>query len=403
MWKILYNLLTFLLFVPYCFYILISGKTKGSLIERVFPRFKSQEEKVWVHSSSLGEASLSLLLVRFLISQRPELKFVLTANTNYARDFLKERQRDFEVKPPPLDTFFSVRRFLDKGKIRCLILIETEIWPNMIWESKRKGIKVILVNARLSQKSYRFYSFFSFFFRNVLKGIDLIASQSEGDRERFLRLGVKEENVFLLGNMKYLSYEVKGEIPRERAVTFGSVREKEIDRIGEVIVDLAKKYRDLRFYLAPREKDQFSKVFGQLKDKIETERYSVIKRSGSRGERLVIVDTFGDLRELYGRALVSFVGGSLSPYGGHNPIEPLVYGTPVIFGPYVYNFEDICREITEEGAGFMVKDFLELRKRIEELMQNEDLRKEMGRKGKKLLERKKREVETRLEEIKRLI
>lgn len=399
MWKITYDLLSLLLSIPYCVYILLLSKTRGSLIQRIFPQFKRDGEKIWIHAASLGEASLSHLLVNFLKSEKQELDFVLTTNTNYAREFLRDRLKDFEVLPSPIDVSFIIRRFLKKGRIKTLILIETELWPNMIWETKKIGGKVLLVNARLSERSFRGYRALRRFIGSVLKEIDHIFAQSTLDMERFVELGADPERVTLFGNMKYLAYEeVKG-VSKERAITFGSVREREIPGVIEVIVSLSKKYGDIRFFIAPREKDKFSEVFDRMKDQIQTERYSVVKKVGSQGERVIVVDTFGDLKDLYARSLISFVGGSLFPYGGHNPLEPLIYGTPVLFGPHVENFKEICGEIVRSNVGFMVEDFSELKRRIEELLENDELRRDMGERGRRLLKEKKSEIESGLKRL----
>ncbi len=409
MWKIIYRSLAYIFLIPGILYLLINRKTRGSLLPRIFPKISHpfKNEILWIHAASLGEALIGKNLAEFL-GRKKKFSFVFTTNTPYARDLIMRTfPHPVETYYTPIDVDLVLRSFIKNLNLRALILIETEIWPNMIWEVKRKGVPVIVVNGRISDRTFPLYKKFSFFMREVLSCLDFVLAQSETHLERFAQLGAEKAKIDVIPNIKYLANltEKFHVIEKDRAITFGSIRYNEKNALIDVILELKGKFPDFTFFVAPRELSMVEELDKNLRDRFSVRRYSILKEEGwnLKGLDIVLVDTFGDLHEIYGRSLVAFVGGSLAPYGGHNIIEPLFFGTPVLFGPYVENFKDLSRDVLSSGCGIMVRNEKELITQIERLISDDHLRSKMALSGKKLIEEKREEIEKKLEILLKLM
>ncbi|MGD0232744.1 MAG: glycosyltransferase N-terminal domain-containing protein, partial [Syntrophorhabdales bacterium] len=298
----------------------------------------------------------------------------------------------------------------------ALLLVETEIWPNLIWTAKQRGIPVIIINGRISDETVGRYRRLSFFLKGILASVDLVLAQSEAQARRFLSLGMPASKVVNAGNLKYYreAKNLPALCPKENIVTFGSIREKELPLLIPVIRALSHDFPHVRLYIAPRELTLITAIERQLPEEFVVTRYSAMKRDracdpdglstrgpddappGSEGHdpaagghTLVLVDTVGDLVGIYARSLVAFVGGSLAPYGGQNLLEPLFVGTPVIFGPHVENFREIAQDVIAERAGFMVEDASELLAKISLVLRDEGRRKSLIEAGRLVLDMQK--------------
>lgn len=403
MWKLIYRCLSYLFFIPGLIYLLVNRKTRGSIRERILSKHNPgwKNESVWIHAASVGEAIIAISVADFLI-RRKELSLIFTTNTNYAKHFLERHIGEKgRVYYAPLDLGSIVRAFMRPHNFIGLILIETEIWPNMIWEAKAKRIPVLVINGRISDKSFPVYRRISFFMREVFSPIDFVLAQSETHAERFSILGVERERIDVIGNIKYFrNFSFESDVSQKiNAVTFGSIRNKEKDGLIRTITKIKAKYPDLLFFLAPRELSTSAEMVRDLKEGFRVARYSTLKQKEvcSSDYDIILVDTVGDLPRIYAKSLIAFVGGSLAPYGGHNILEPLFFGTPVLFGPHVENFQDLSIDVMSVKAGFMVKDYEELEKMIEKLIADQDLRKSMAQSGRSLVQRKREEIENKLE------
>lgn len=378
MWKIAYNVAVLLALPFFTALALFKKKLRANFTERLFPAAAHQDISggIWIHAASVGEAVIAENLVHY-ISQNSEEPFVVTTNTYYTRDLLRKKLHDpIEIYSAPLDLPFSISRFVGARRFEALLIIETELWPNVIWMAKARGIPVIIVNGRISDSTVNRYRRLSFFLRSLLKSVDLVLAQSEEHARRFVSLGLLEEKVIVTGNLKY--YREINDLPDspvgERAVTFGSIRENEVPILIPVIEGLANEYPDLRFYVAPRELRLVDEIEKELPPGITACRYSRCKHEPSAADRIVIVDTMGDLLRIYAGSKVAFVGGSLAPYGGQNLLEPLFVQTPVIFGPSVENFKGVADSVLSHGAGVMVQDGNQLLSTIKTLLNDEPAR-----------------------------
>jgi 3-deoxy-D-manno-octulosonic-acid transferase len=316
--------------------------------------------------------------------------FVITTNTWYARDMLKGRlDGEIQVQLMPFDLRFSLKRFFAKSIFKAIVIIETEIWPNLIWEAKARGVKVIIVNGRISDKTIRRYKGLAFFFRHILSQIDLIIAQSDEHRRRYIEIGMDEKRVITTGNLKY--YREIDYIPRpiekEDAITFGSIKEMELGLIIETIIMLKNTFPDLKVFVAPRDIYLVTSIERELSHHFRVMRYSVLKKGDPMPKcDVIVVDTIGDLMELYKISKVAVIGGSFAKYGGQNMLEPLFFGTPVIFGPYTENFREIADAIIREKAGQVATDPLDLYNKLVSLIKDDDLRQNMGQNGKRVID-----------------
>ncbi len=367
MWKIIYNFLT-ICALPFFFVIGLSNrKTRKNFRQRLVPTPNDGTEggACVVHGASIGEAIIALGIAGFLEKNTGINRFLFTTNTSYAGEMLEKKTGGLtgrQVRYLPFDLLFSVKRFLDHTRPSALIIVETEIWPNLIWQCKKRGIPVIIINGRISDSTLSSYRRLSVFMRSVLSGIDAVIAQSEEHRDRFISIGMAPGRIFVTGNIKYyrpISDEPATGTSHEKIITLGSVKEKELDEIYRAVALIKNDLHDFKVYIAPREIHLASTIEKDLSGTFRTARYS--KLSGDTQHRIsdndiVVVDTVGDLMGIYARSMVAFVGGSIAPYGGQNMLEPLFVGTPVLFGPFTENFKDIASAILARQAGFIVEN-----------------------------------------------
>ncbi len=390
MWKIIYNLLIHLLLPFFILFSFTRPKIRKSLRERLFPdKLRAGISGIyWIHAASVGEGVIAENLVNYMSGEGDGEKFLITTNTYYTRDLLRVRFGDrAHVCSLPFDIPFSISRFMGKAVFKALIIIETEIWPNLIWSVRKRGTPIIIVNGRISDRTVKQYKRFSFFMRRVLSGVDLVLAQSEEHKGRYVSIGMEPERVIDAGNMKYYREIKEGTAGMAKAavITFGSVKEKEVDIIAPVIRRLKETFPDYLIFIAPRELHLIASLEEQFAESFDVMRFSVYKGLPDANPAIVIVDTVGDLLGIYAKSAVAFVGGSLAPYGGQNMLEPLFFGTPVIFGPHVENFAEIAARIVECKAGIMVAKGEELFDAMREILSNEALRRSMGEEGRNIV------------------
>ena len=409
MWKLAYNVVLSLILPFFAAFALTKRKIRKNFAERLFPctgEVRTSKDAVWVHAASVGEAAIAEALINFMKTETQIGSFLVTTNTYYTRDLLRKRlDAKVSVSSLPFDLIYSVRRFVRGFGSRALIIVETELWPNLIWEAKKHGIPVVIVNGRISDSTLKNYRRFSFFIKHVLSDVDLVLAQSEEHAERFLSIGMNPRRVLNSGNMKYYR-----EVPphssvktKENVVTFGSIKERELGILLPVIADLKKNFPETLVFVVPRDLFLVSAIEEGLSEFTTTMRYSSCKTTGNGKAGVIVVDTVGDLLNIYGMSKVAFVGGSLAPYGGQNILEPLFFGTPVIFGPHMENFREIAQTIIQEGAGIRVDDGKELYGKIKLLLENEDIRNRMGSKGIRIIEMQRVVMEKTVDAIMKVI
>lgn len=328
----------------------------------------SPQPVIWVHAVSVGETIAAAPLVKALLRRNPELPILMTAMTPTGSARAKALFGDqVRYAFSPLDTPGAVRRFMDRVRPRALVIMETELWPNMVALSQRRNLPVFLVNARLSERSARGYERVASLAKPLLRSISWVAAQAEEDAGRFLRIGARPEAVSVTGSIKFdaeISAETRSEssalrqqLGADRPVWIAaSTHEGEDRQILEAHRAILEEFRDALLVLVPRHPERFDDVA----DMASSMGLAVVRRSaaggagaGMDGCEVYVGDTMGELLMLYGACDMAFVGGSLIGRGGHNPLEPAAWGMPVLSGPHVFNFDTIYRQL-EAGHGLFM-------------------------------------------------
>ncbi|HSN55343.1 MAG TPA: 3-deoxy-D-manno-octulosonic acid transferase [Candidatus Sulfomarinibacteraceae bacterium] len=322
---------------------------------------------LWLHAVSVGEVEIARRLVRELDRCAPGLPLLVSATTatglDLARRTLGER---LPVIASPLDLPGPVSRVLDRARPRAVATVETELWPEMLHQAARRGIPAAVVNGRLSDASYRRYRRVRPVLKPLLEPLRLVLARSDADAERFAGLGVPASAIRVAGNVKYdlepdprpLSWAdalaaAAGERP---VVVAGSTMEGEEGAVLDAVDGLAAAGRRPLLVLAPRHPERFDAVAALVGDRgLELVRRSSDRVPGPTTE-VFLLDTIGELARAYRLAAAAFIGGSLVATGGHNPLEPAVWGVPVLSGPHVHNFAEVYEEMAVAGGARLVTD-----------------------------------------------
>ncbi len=382
------------------------------------------QEGVWIHAVSLGEMRAAVNFIDLLQSEYGK-KVYLSATTKTGFDFADNLYRSNDNVLTfyfPYDFLFSVRGILKLIKPSLFISVETEIWPNLFNILNKKNIPIALINARISEESYKNYIRFRFFFGYIFKKIDTVLCISDMYCKRFASLGIKEENMRQTGNMKFDidASLIAGDINEKTAIlkkfieyktnnsehakiiAAGSTHKGEEELIADSVIKLNKLNDKNKIFLfvAPRHPERFDEVYKLLNNYlpgIEIYRLSSIyysKDNNSFGLSeskvvVVLVDIMGQLLTVYGICGAAFVGGSMVSAGGHNLLEPLVFGKPVIFGRYVQNFSEAAEEIIKNSAGRQINSPLELYAALADYLFNDKSAESAGKNGLNLIARNK--------------
>ncbi|MBI3698524.1 MAG: tetraacyldisaccharide 4'-kinase [Acidobacteria bacterium] len=360
----LYNLLAALVLVPYYLYrALRHGRYGGTLRQRLgfLDPSLSQTGRatVWLHAVSVGEVLSCQELVAGLRRAFPHARILVSTTTATGHTMAREKLSNLAdgFFYAPLDFPFAARRTLHALRPRLVIIAETEIWPNLFRHAKRLGAGLLVVNARLSDRSAPRYRAFRFFFRRVLALPDAILAQSDLDRSRLLNAGAPPERVVVGGNLKFdfrpsqapPSPEILALLENRRPVILaGSTRETEEQPVLQAFLQVSEQYKDAILILAPRHPDRFDAVAELLSQSgIPFVRRS---RLPSSSAPILLLDSLGELASLYALADVVFIGGSLVNWGGHNVLEPAFVSRPVIVGPRMQNFRAIADALLAAGG-----------------------------------------------------
>lgn len=320
---------------------------------------------VWVHAASVGEVRVTANLVDYLRDQWPEIRVHVTTMTTTGQRTASDLFGDVvTVSYLPLDSPAAVRRTLKRIRPRLMAIAETEIWPNLVEGVQRCGIPIVMVNARMTPRAFHRYQKVAGFMRKLLEGYDRFFCKSEEDADRYRALGANEEQVVVAGDMKFdtpLPDRSKERIARLRGglgisngdflVVAGSTREGEEELLVDMFRSLRGKHPDLRLLLAPRHVERSDDV-RRLVDRHGLPLATYPESS----DGVILVDRVGLLNELYLAADLAFVGGTLVNIGGHNLLEPVWAGTPVMYGPSLDNVAEAADYIEAHDYGARVED-----------------------------------------------
>ncbi len=329
------------------------------------------ESSIWIHAVSVGELLTARPLIAALREKHPSLRIFLSTTTMSAQQLARRNPLDVDgVFYFPFDLGVVVRRTLDLVKPRLFLMVETEIWPNLLRECRRRGVKTAIVNGRLSARSFPRYRLARGFFRHVLADIDRFCVQSDESARRFVGIGAPAERVTVTGSLKFDSLEPAsaGQArSRERVLRYfrfpasrpvwvaGSTMKGEEALVLRVFRRLKASQPGAVLIVAPRHPERFADVVAMAQQEgFRTVRRSELPIDAEPRADVVVLDTIGELAAVYQVGTVVFVGGSLVPTGGHNILEPAVFGRPVVFGPHMQNFAEIAAAFTANDAGVQV-------------------------------------------------
>ena len=366
-----------------------------------------QEElgAIWVHAVSVGETLAVVGLVRALEQRYPGRKIFLSHITPAGREAGETRLPDVAGRfYLPLDWSCCIRRVLSRLRPALLVIVETELWPNLLRTAHESGARVVLVNARLSDRSLRRYRLIRPFMRRVLENVDRICAQSARDAERYRALGATSERVVVTGNMKFdaapprageLSRLLGKALPlaqRSPVIVAASTMPGEEALLLPAWREIQRRHPRALLILAPRHPVRFETVAELLAQEmggcvrrttLAVEEQEVASQLASA--EILLLDTIGELAGIFELADVVFVGGSLVPTGGHNLLEPAFWAKPIVFGPHMWNFRDIAQLFLQAGTALQVRDVQELSRVVLELLDSTAQQQELGQAAKQVL------------------
>ena len=412
--RTIYNILFttfFLLASPYYFWRM---RRRGNWLEGFFQRFGSFDVKtkqsvtnrhiLWLHAVSVGEVNLCTQLIRALEPRLPNVKIIVSTTTTTGMGELKKKLPTHISKIYyPIDRRTYVSRAIAVLRPRAIVLVEAEIWPNFIWRAKRQDIPLFLVNARLSDRSYRGYKRFGFLFRELFAAFDGVGAQNESDAARLRELGCRPEAIRVVGNLKFDAARIEERrvlnvasllaqlgVPADaQLLVAGSTHPGEEAVLAEITQRLRSKFPKLFLVLVPRHFERCREVGREIQARGVKFVYRSEITAHTRHEPgeldCLLVNTTGELRFFYEPATVIFVGKSLTAQGGQNPIEPGAIGKPILFGPNMQNFADVARNFVTSGGAVQVKDAAELESELAALLADAGRCEELGRNALKVV------------------
>ncbi|HYC88154.1 MAG TPA: 3-deoxy-D-manno-octulosonic acid transferase [Thermoanaerobaculia bacterium] len=391
---VLYEVLLYLVLLIALPYFLLTGVLRGKYVVN-FPvragwfRHRAEAHDLWIHAVSVGETLAARPIVEEIVRQRPGTSIVFTTTTLTGQAQARRLYPDATVTYFPFDFAFSVKRFLEHHQPRAFATMETEIWPNVARISRARGLRLVLANGRISDRSFPRYRAFRWVVAPVLRQYDRILAREATDRDRFVSIGAPAAIVEVSGNVKF-DYE-PDETPLEAApqlealiagrkvVVFGSTMEGEDEALLPEIEALLAQH-DIFVVIAPRKPERFELVAGLLSTSpLRFVRRSELGRAEARPTfDILLLDTFGELAKIYRYATAAFIGGTLMPTGGHNPIEAAAAGVPVCFGPSMTNFREIAQVFLRNEAAAEVQNAAEAAEFITRMLEQPDVQRAWG-------------------------
>ncbi len=407
--RALYNLLL-LLTAPLWMSYVLTRIVGGSWRERWWERFGfvpipplANRRRLWVHCVSVGETLAALPVLKALRKALPDYEIVLTTTTPTGQRTAHDTARNWVdyIAYFPLDVPFAVNRALSRIQPDALILFETELWLNLVAAQRRRGGLVMVLNGRLSDRSFRRARALRMFYRSILRCVDCACVQSPTDALRFVELGLSPARVEVMGNTKFdQALESADASPDEwRArlslptgapvIVVGSTRTAEEEQLViEACCLVRAALPAVCLVLAPRHLERVPEVENLMRERgLNPIRRTQLPLPDGQTTQVVLVDTFGELSAIYSVADVAVVGGAFAPLGGQNLFQPLAHGKPVFFGPHTHNFRDIAQLAKEAGVGFEVRTAAELAEGILRLLRDEKARQQIEKSARELIAR----------------
>jgi 3-deoxy-D-manno-octulosonic-acid transferase len=409
---ILYNLcfpIILMVMLPYFLFRMCrrGGYAKGflqrvGLYDEALKAKIRERPRVWIHAVSVGETYVALRFMEEWRRDQPEVAFVMSVNTSTARVLAgKSLNPEDALVYFPLDFLPVVRRVLNLIQPALLVLTECEFWPNLIRQAKARNCPVLLINGRMSDRSFRGYSRVRWLFSPVLRLVDCLCVQGDRDQQRYLALGVAQDCVLVTGSAKYdvalkspgnseqatLILRTVGMSASDLILLGGSTWPGEEEALLDYFKEARQRYPGLKLVLVPRHAERRDEVVAAIQRRglRFVQRSTGMTEQGGGCPEVLLVDTTGELKHLYTAATVIFVGKSLIQHGGQNIIEPAACGKPVVVGPNMENFADITDEFKAGGGLIQVADGAGLIRALDELFAEGSLREGIGNRAMSLV------------------
>ena len=366
-------------------------------------RPKLNRETIWIHASSIGETKIALSLYAKLILIYPEVLFFITTTTSSSKSLIVESEK-LKHYYLPLDWQMTIKRFITLINPKICIIIETEIWPNLINICKNKKIPITIINGRLSSKTLKPNKLIKNIYELALPKINLIMCKSELEKENFINLGGSNLNIKVTGNIKFSQYSAiatKDNIINKKYILAVSTQP---DEERQIITEWLKVHeKKVLLVVVPRHPERLGDILSDLPlDRVELAIRSKNERIRN-STQIYIADTIGETESLIEHCEFVFVGGSLVDHGGHNFLEAASYGKTIIVGPYMYNFIAETEEFLKQNAMIMVKNSSSLKHVFERLLKSRQRRELFGINAKKIMESKKDIINNYCKSIQALI
>jgi 3-deoxy-D-manno-octulosonic-acid transferase len=371
---------------------------------------------IWIHAVSVGEVLAARPLVEALSQRLPRHRVFVSTTTLTGNAVAGQSVRGAAgLFYAPFDFPGPVKRALRAVDPVVLVLVETEIWPNLIHEARRRGAKVVMVNGRISPRSFSRYRLVRGLLSRVLAEVDLFLMQGQAHAKRIRELGAPEDRVHVTGNLKFDAAEpprvsqalARGLGPAARGgrllVVAGSTSAGEDESVIAAFLRVRQQVPEAALLIAPRKPERFAEVPALLEAAgLRCRLRSALDEQPWSGDEVVLLDTLGELAQVYALADVVFVGGSLVPQGGHNVLEPAVAGKAIVVGPHMENFQEIADQFLSEDALVVVSSEEELAAELCDLLADPERRKRLGDKAKTLVERNRGAVARTVEALAQL-
>ena len=409
---ILYNIILFaaaIIILPYFLLkIIFTGKYRKSLVQKLGGRQAKilanlkDGPRVWIHAVSVGEVTAAAPIVASLKMKRPEVKIIFSTSTETGQEmahrFIKDAAAFIYF---PLDIPYIVRKMIKLAKPDVFVLVETELWPNFLQVCKKCQIKALMVNGRISPRSYRKYRLTRFFWKRILYNLNAAGMIAEIDAVRFKNIGMDSAKIKVLGNAKYDSLAalaepaLQEEIARrfnvrknERFFVAGSTHEGEEKIIIEVYQELLKHYPEFKLIIVPRHIERTKDILGLLRQENFNDVLTLTDINNGRkryDERIIVVDVIGELFKIYSLATIVYCGGSLVPKGGQNILEAAAWGKVIFYGPSMEDFSEEKALLEGAGCGATIRSAEELLQKILQTLENPEELKRRGDRGKSIV------------------
>lgn len=418
--RLAYSALLYLLTPFLVLKLLIRGRKAPAYLSRWGERFgfyaKGQPQGViWFHTVSVGEAEAAFPLITKIANDCPDAPILVTTTTPTGsarvKAFLGHRVHHVYL---PYDLPGAMRRFYRQFQPKILVILETEIWPNMLYQAKRRNVPSLMVNARLSVKSAKGYARLGAFMTQTLANLTHVCAQTQTAADRFVELGLKKNKVSVPGNIKFdidmpASLHEQAEAIRRDwfqqrpSWIAASTHEGEDEQVLEAFSKIKKQIPNALLVLVPRHPERFDSVAKRC----ELDGFSVTRRSQHTGSvvnsDVFLLDTMGELKLYYATVDVAYVGGSLVPTGGHNMLEPASLAIPIVFGPHVFNFVEISECLLACQGAVQISDTGSLANTVINLLEHSDKRSQMGAAGEAFVQQNRGAVETVANKINELL